>query len=304
MAAVTPLEASFALRPEESALLPTERDLAFYREHGYWTTPHRVFSDAELDLAIAGQERYYRGERDRELPPGATMLNWTPGTPGLRKSDYASLQNRELATVVRKPLLSAIAAILAGADEIRLWADQLLLKPPTPPGEVTRIGWHADRNYWMTCSSEEMLTAWVPFTDVDRTMGTMMMVDGSNRWPDQPVNLFQFFETDMEGQEKTFVTGGAEIRKIPIELPRGHVSFHHFRTIHGSDSNRSTRDRRALAIHLQPGDNRFVRRTLPDGSSAYHLNDYLVGSQDGSPDYADPDICPVLYRRARTSPLT
>src|SRR5450432_3780829 len=149
----------FELSPDESALLPGPADIRFYQEHGWFITP-RIFSDEEIDLALRGSERYYRGERDEPLPDGTWQWGWSPGDgDGLRKNDYASLQNRELRALVHKPLLAAIAARLAGAREIRLWHDQLLYKPPLPDTARANVGWHTDRGYWKAASSTRMLTA-------------------------------------------------------------------------------------------------------------------------------------------------
>ena len=48
------------------ALLPTDADVAFYREHGYYMTK-KIYTDAEIEAAVSGSERYYAGERD--MPP-------------------------------------------------------------------------------------------------------------------------------------------------------------------------------------------------------------------------------------------
>ena len=50
---------------------------------------------------------------------------------------------------------------------------------------------------------------------------------------------------------------GAEVRKVPVVIPRGHVSFHHCRTYHGSGANLSDRPRRAISLHLQDGANQY-----------------------------------------------
>lgn len=74
------------------------------------------------------------------------------------------------------------------------------------------------------------------------------------------------------------------------------MSFHHCRTIHGSGPNRSGRPRRSIAIHMQPGENRFVQHVLPSGNVAEHGNDHLVRrTENGEPDYGDPAVCPVLW---------
>jgi len=283
---------TFELDASERDLLPDEAAVAFYRQHGYYISP-RIFSDVELERALAGSERYYTGERDRLLPDGsgAGGIRDDHGN-ALRKNDYASLQNDALAAIVRKPVLGAIAARLCGARAVRLWHDQLLYKPPCGGSAVSNVGWHTDRGYWKSCTSCEMLTAWVPFHRIDESLGPMYVIDGSHRFPDNTEHL-DFFEPDLEKLEAQFVTGGMPVRKVPMLLDRGQVSFHHCLTIHGSGPNVAAVPRRSIAIHLQPEENRH-------SGLASHGNDRLVRRINGVPDYTDPAVCPTLW--SATSP--
>lgn len=281
------------LTEEESGLLPSEEDVVFYRKHGYYHS-RKLFTDEEIEAAIAGSERYYAGERDFPPPNGFETDGWKPGDgEGLRKNDYASLRNRELTALVRKPILAAVAARLAGAG-IRLWHDQLLYKPVSTPGSPVSVGWHTDRQYWRCCTSDNMLTAWIPFHDCGEEMGTLTVVDGSHTWPDNTRGL-DFFSSDLEGMERRFDTGGAAVTKVPMILAIGHVSFHHCRTIHGSGPNFGTAPRRAIAVHLQDQPNRYREYRFSDGNLARHENNRMCRQVDGRPDYTDPVICPRLW---------
>jgi ectoine hydroxylase-related dioxygenase (phytanoyl-CoA dioxygenase family) len=230
------------------------------------------------DDAARGQERLYAGDLDRRIPE-REGLGWQPshGDDVLRKNDFASRLVDELDALVRHPAIGAAAATLAGTGEIRLWHDQLLHKPPDEAGAV--VGWHTDRQYWGTCSSVTMLTAWVPFHDVDEETGTLELLDGSHRWSGDAHGL-DFFGSDLETQEAGL---GRPVAKAPARMKKGQVSFHDCRTIHGSGPNRSGAPRRALAIHLQTGDNRWTGEQGHD----------LVGLTGG--DFSDPFWCPRLY---------
>lgn len=280
-------------------LLPNEADIAFYREHGYYISK-RLFTDAELDAAIEGSERYYAGldAQEIDLPNGKSYaLAWWPGAGAgtLRKNDYSTLLVAELAALRDKPVLGAIAALLAGED-VRLWHDQLLYKPPVvDPDKPQNVGWHTDYGYWKTCSSDNMLTAWVPFTAMGEDIGSIGFVDGSLHWPDN--SHLDFFSSDMDGLEARFDSGGRPVKKTVALLERGQVTFHHCRTIHGSGPNVSSGPRRSIALHMQPASNRYTRRHI-DGRLCAHPNDVLTAGPDGQPDYADPTYCPVLGRFA------
>lgn len=272
-------------------LLPTADDVAFYRANGYWISG-AILPDSVISTAEAGMARLYEGSVDHALPGRDGIPGWSPADGAvLRKNDWASLQVSELASLVRHPLIAACAAVLSGAASIRLWHDQLLYKPAEDTGRVN-VGWHTDRQYWMTNSSTEMLTAWVPFHAVGETEGVVSFVEGSQLFDEDVV--LDFFNPDPSQLDA--VRSSHDVRIATHDIPRGGMSFHHCRTIHGSGPNLSGAPRRSIAIHLQPGDNHFVEHRLPDGSLAHHGNDDLVRrTPDGHPDYADPAICPQLY---------
>jgi ectoine hydroxylase-related dioxygenase (phytanoyl-CoA dioxygenase family) len=277
----------------DPALLPTDEEVEAYVRTGYHVS-RRIVPDEVLDAAEEGMARFYAGDHDAPFP-GRTAYDhtdWTPAAgPGLRKNDYTSLMVRQLGDLVRWPAISAVAARLSGAAGIRLWADQLLWKPPGVADGTANVGWHTDRQYWQSCTSTAMLTAWVPFHDCDARTGGMTLVEGSHLW-DQP--RLDFFDGDLEGLERRFASGGRPVVKFSAVLPRGSVSFHHCRVVHGSGPNRSDAPRRSMAIHFQPADNRY-QPVGEDGEPTYHRNDELVRRVDGVPDYTDPRICPLLF---------
>ncbi|MCL2730163.1 MAG: phytanoyl-CoA dioxygenase family protein [Actinomycetia bacterium] len=277
---------------ETLTALPTDEDVAFYRENGYWISPP-LLTDDVLQAAERGMRRHHAGDVDRHIArePEGSFGGWTPADGDvLRKNDGASLRVDELALLVRQSVLAGCAARLAGADEIRLWHDQLLYKPSGPRRQAN-VGWHTDRRYWLTCSSERMLTAWVPFHDIQEEHGPVMFVAGSHRL-DTGTDL-DFFDQDLSTVDR--YAAEHDLRIVSATLTRGQVSFHHCRTVHGSGPNRSGEPRRSLAVHLQPGDNHHVAARNPDGSVAGHHNDRLTARPDGTPDYADPAVCPRLW---------
>lgn len=285
---VAPLSAA------QMALLPTDEDVARYQEQGYYLSPV-ILGGAEIDAAVTGSERFYAG--DVTDPGIEAMARYRPtGTlpEGLRKNDYASFFCPELAALTRQPILAAIAARLAGSPSIRLWHDQLLYKPTDRPEQRARVGWHTDRQYWMCCSSDAMLTAWIPFHDCDEEMGSIAFVEGSNRWTEQSKGL-NFFSNDLAAIEQGFASGDKPVIKTTMTFRKGQVSFHNCRTIHGSGPNLRSAPRRAIAVHLQDEANRYREYVADDGKLARHANNALCRQVDGAPDYTDPAICPVLY---------
>ncbi|HXW80837.1 MAG TPA: phytanoyl-CoA dioxygenase family protein [Acidimicrobiales bacterium] len=278
--------------------LVTESDVEFYEQHGYWISPSIIAADV-LDAAERGMERFYARDVDHLLawdrrtdidsipPERYSHWGWRPAHGDvMRKNDYTSLRVDELGGLAHFPPVAACAARLSGSGQLRLWHDQLLYKPVDTGNNFANVKWHTDRFYWKTCSSEEMLTAWIPFADVAERDGPMCVLDGSHRWSD---------EVDIDWSSAPFsviddVVGQYHAELVPICLKRGQASFHHCKTIHGSGPNRGQAPRRSFVVHFQPSTNHYVERGY------HHANDDLVGmSADGTPDYADPEISPQLY---------
>jgi hypothetical protein len=297
----------FALTDEEWALLPNYEDVAFYAEHGWYLSP-RLLSDEEIDVLKTASDRFYDGYRDRTLPAWPKRLAyWTPGSGDMqRHNDYIHYEVEAIARILRKPLIGAVAARLAEAREIRVFQTTLIYKPPCADEGSNLVPWHFDHDYWATSTSERMLTAFIPFHDCDEEMGTLTMVDGSHKWKDLghgAITSRHFVEIRAEADATLAATAelnNAEIIKIPMSIPKGHMSFHHCRTYHGSGPNLSSRPRRAISLHLQDGDNAYRPFRLADGSLAEYNHDVLVRrTSHDSPDYSDPTYCPGIWRSAQ-----
>jgi hypothetical protein len=295
----------FTLTAEERALLPSDDEVRGYAEHG-WYLSKKLLTDAEVDALVEATERFYAGERDRRLPLRPPRLAyWEPQDgPVQRHNDYIHYESDAVARILRKPLIGAVAARLAEADEIRVFQSTLIYKPPRPDEPSNIVPWHFDRHYWQSCSSERMLTAFIPFHDCDERMGTITMVDGSHQWKETAGNdntSRHFAERDRDDLERLLAENAAynnaEVVKVAMNIPKGHMSFHHCRTYHGSGANRGDRPRRAISFHLQDGGNAYRAFELSTGDLVQYNHDVLVRrTPDGRPDYADPEFCPVLWR--------
>ncbi len=282
------------LTPEQQALLPSDDDISFYQEHGWWISPV-LLDEQELEDATFGAERYYAGERDAPLLVDL-HTDWKPEDGNvLRQNDYVSRQIDEFRDLLHNPLIAATAARLSGADSLRLFHDQLIYKPPSAPAAHNTVGWHADKAYWQTCTSERMLTAWIPLQESTEELGTLVVLDGSHRWS-AGLGLRTFHNPDLAALEELIIASGHPIERVPLVMAPGQASFHHCLTIHGSYPNVSDRPRLAFAVHLQDGDNTYQEALQPDGKPVIHINDILCGKDAaGKPSYADPEICPEVW---------
>jgi hypothetical protein len=274
---------------------PDESEIEFYENHGWIVTP-KILPDELLDDAVYGIDRYHSGERDSVISLGGGFLDWhTEHGNVLRLNDYVSLQNDQISDLVRFPLIGRIASQLCHSHLVRLFHDQLVVKPAGIADQETSIGWHTDRAYWKTCTSTKLLTGWIPMQDCTVEMGPLTVIDRSHLW-ENTAAMTTFVDRNMQALETKFFPQGEEILKVPLTLQRGQMSFHHCKTVHGSMPNLSNEPRAALTVHIQDADNAYIPHLNCRGHRSLHLNDLLCRKQpDGHPDYSDPDICPILW---------
>jgi ectoine hydroxylase-related dioxygenase (phytanoyl-CoA dioxygenase family) len=292
------------LTDEQQDLLPSDSEVREYGTHG-WYLSKKLLSDEEIDRLLTASERFYGGYRDRTLPVRPPNLAyWEPSHgPVQRHNDYVHYESNEIGQILRKPVIGAVAARLAQTSEIRVFQSTLIYKPPVSDEVSNLVPWHADRHYWQTCTSERMLTAFIPFHDCGADMGTITMVDGSHRWreiagDDSTRHFAQRDRNELDAiLRETAKQNGTRVEAIPMLIPKGHMSFHHCRIYHGSGHNVSGRPRQAISLHLQDADNRWRRYPRPDGSLLAYNHDVVVRrTSQGTPDYGDPVYCPVLWR--------
>jgi Phytanoyl-CoA dioxygenase (PhyH) len=284
------------LREENIGYQPSEEDVRFYKEHGWFLTP-KVLPDELIADGIAGLEQHWSGHRDNRLPVNEGYVDWMPGEgEGTRNNEYISLQNRRVQKLAWHPLIGAIAAKLARSDMIRLFDDQIVCKPPSEAG--SSVGWHVDGDYWGTCSSQELLTAWIPFQDCPEELGPLAVIDGSHKWSHKiDRTRLSFHSQDMNALKRLVEEAGHQFTCKLLSMERGQISFHHSRTIHGSFPNRGTRARVALALHMQDGANHYKPCFRVDGRPVHLFNDIICRKDArGLPDYSDDAVFPVLWR--------
>lgn len=286
----------FVLTEEQAKALPTEEDVAFYEEHG-WYIADAVIPEEIVDNARNACERVHRGERDWVPPVDSGYVYWKAGDGGaLRNNEFISLQVREFRELTNLPIISAIAARLARTAEIRLMDDQLVYKMPTPdPENTTNVGWHIDKAYCSTCTSNKMLTAWIPLHDCPVEFGPIEMIDGSHLWPG--TEHYRFFNRqDQSAIEQELREAGHELNFVPLELKKGQVSFHHCQIVHGSRPNYSDSPRITVNVQLQDKDNRYQKAVAPNGEPVQMINEVMARKQpNGDPDFSDTSVFPVLW---------
>jgi ectoine hydroxylase-related dioxygenase (phytanoyl-CoA dioxygenase family) len=145
----------------------------------------------------------------------------------------------EVRSLTFHPRIAQAAAELLGADAVRLWHDQALVKEPG--GRETDA--HQDQAYW-PIAEPRTVTAWIPFEGSTLASGCMGYVPGSHRLGLRAfVNIFW-------GEPEDLLTRPELAGREPlfVEVPAGSVAFHHGLTAHLAKPNTTDRPRSVHTI--------------------------------------------------------
>ncbi|MEP6626685.1 MAG: phytanoyl-CoA dioxygenase family protein [Ginsengibacter sp.] len=153
--------------------------------------------------------------------------------------------------------IGRMAAELSGADGIRIWHDQALIKRPW----ANPTAWHLDTPFW-SFSDRRALSIWVALDDVTLENGCMFFIPGSHKEttfesPQIGKNLGDIFKVYPQFMES---------KSVASVMKAGSCSFHNGLTIHGAHANMTPGFRRAMTCAYMPDGNVYNGQPniLPD----------------------------------------
>ncbi|MBL8377628.1 MAG: phytanoyl-CoA dioxygenase family protein [Burkholderiales bacterium] len=210
-------------------LLSPQQVAAYHRDGAVW--PVRVMSEVDA-------QGYRRALEAHEAKSGEPLQgNWRHKTHLLFTWADA---------LVRHPKILDAVEDCIGPD-ILCWTTNFFIKEANSPGFVS---WHQDATYW-GLEPDDVITAWVAFTEVTPENGYMQVIPGSHRI-DQLPHRDTFHKDNLlsRGQEIAVEVDKSQARGIALRP--GEISLHHIKLVHGSDANRSADRRIGLAIRYIP----------------------------------------------------
>src|SRR6266540_5155313 len=77
------------------------------------------------------------------------------------------------------PTICEMVSQLMGAEVVRVWHDQIQVKPARVGGATS---WHQDHPYWPIIQPADLVSAWVALEDATLENGCMRMVPRSHLW--------------------------------------------------------------------------------------------------------------------------
>ena len=168
-------------------------------------------------------------------------------------------------------ILDAVESVIG--PDILCWTTNFFIKEASNPGFVS---WHQDSTYW-GLEPDDVVTAWVAFTDATPENGYMQFIPGSHK-VDQLPHVDTFHRDNLLSRGQEIAVEVDQSNAIGIPLSAGEMSLHHIKLVHGSEPNRSGDRRIGLAIRYIPTT---VRQTkvrdaamLVRGTDKYHHFDY------------------------------
>jgi ectoine hydroxylase-related dioxygenase (phytanoyl-CoA dioxygenase family) len=238
---------------------PTTTDIASYWEKGYWISP-KLIDDTGIARLRQALERLFAGERDGHGSYFEGKLNLPDDPLALRRVVNAWWVNDAIRDMVLDPGLGHICAALMKVDGVRLWSDQVIIKPGAGKEKTTQagnVGWHQDFAYWRIPSTTNMITAWIALQDTDLTNGGMRTLVGSHRWGEIK-DSDTFFDKDLDALREKFSSQvNAPWLDEPCVLKAGQASFHHALCFHGSGENHTGQARLSVVGHYMPDGTTF-----------------------------------------------
>jgi phytanoyl-CoA hydroxylase len=231
----------------------TDAQVQSFRQNGFLNYG-RVLTDEQLTELRTALDRVLSG-RSAASPdaisnlgdaaaPVTQVVNVWEAEPAFR----AHLSNAAIVPMV---------AQLMGTDTVRVWHDQMQLKPPRIGGPTL---WHQDHPYWPIIQPAELVSAWVALEDATVENGAMSMVPGSHRWGNCHADRGQIgtnAQTHGPDPDPSVIPDGETITTIACEVPAGGVVFHHCLCWHGAPPNTTPGPRPAIAVHYMPGWTRY-----------------------------------------------
>jgi len=154
-------------------------------------------------------------------------------------------QRRRLEALIDDPRLWQPCCGVIGCQELSLFSDKLNVKRPGG----APFPWHQEGPYWAYGAEQldKVVSVLSYLDEATKENGGLWVIPGSHQHgalqglKDRGVRGALYTDVDL-------IEGGA----IPVELPAGSVLWFHRDLVHGSQSNRSNKNRRVFLTAYQP----------------------------------------------------
>ena len=266
----------------------TSDQIEGYRKDGFVVIDNFLTSSELAEWRSAVEEAIE--ERDGIKIPGTDLK--TGYDDGINKDTdyYANVfdqlinlwqTNSRVRKVMMSPELGKAAALLSGANGIRIWHDQALFKRPW--ANPTTL--HLDVPFW-SFSAPNAISVWVALDDATQNNGCLYFLPGTHKKTDyRDIGITR----NMNAIFKIYPEL-ASVEPVAAPMRAGSASFHNGLCIHGAGANMTPRPRRAMTCAYMPEGATFngQKNVLPDA----YLNTLKIGDPLNN-DQQNPLLWPV-----------
>ncbi len=232
------------------------RDVEFYNENGY------IVVDGVYD---AGEVAAMRAVVDRLVDEAAGLSDHdsvydlepshTPRRPRVRRIKEPYLVHPLFRRMAEHPRLLSVLKALIGPN-LRLHGGKINIKAAEYGSPVE---WHQDWAFYPH-TNDDVLAVGVMLDDMTEENGPLLIVPGSHKGPVHDHHVDGIFAGAIDPAKSPFDIAGA----ARVTGRAGACSFHHVRAVHGSEQNRSGRDRMLLLYQVAAADAWDMRRFSQD----------------------------------------
>ncbi len=224
----------------------TPEQVAFYRREGYLLLekriPEAVIADCHAEVAKFREEARGLSESSERID---LEDSHSPEAPRLRRIKLPHKHSALFERLMRSDWILAPARDLIGPN-LRLHSSKLNLKSASYGAAVN---WHQDFAFYPH-TNDDLLAVGVMLDDMSADNGPLMLFPGSHKGP-----IFDHHCDGVFAGALDLAAAGLDRRDaVTLTGPAGSISLHHARMVHGSDYNRSRRDRAVLFYEITAAD--------------------------------------------------
>ena len=222
----------------------TKQQVDSYRINGHITIEN-VLSSQEVEVLADHTDRIAEGQV-KNIPETSTQLEKVYRDGDLEVTNQL-LSVRKLFNIavyddvmwghVTNTAIVDIVADLLSTDDIKLYGDQLFMKPPELGAEQP---WHQDSGSWRDIFPMDLVSAWTAIDHATTENGCLNFAPGTQRCGMLRGQQREVFVRDLGKEEWPIVAA---------PLRPGSISFHHSLVLHQSNANTSGQRRRGYAVH-------------------------------------------------------
>ena len=266
--------------------VPSSEQIAFYRTNGF-VVIEDFLTPQELDNWRSAVMRAVEERAGKKMPGKDIVIGEDDGIN--EDGDYFGKvfdqllnlwqTNRGVKELMLDERIGKMAAMLSGADGIRIWHDQALFKRPW----ANPTAWHLDTPFW-SFFDRNAISIWVALDDATLQNGCLYFIPGSHKGTNfDKITIGR----NMDGIFEIYPQF-AKTAPVPAPMKAGSCSFHNGLTIHGAGANMTNAWRRAMTCAYMPDGNLF------NGEPNILPEPYLSSLKTGDP-LNNNDQNPLIY---------